>query len=239
MADREAEMPRLVITEPAGHAGKVFPLSGTEMTIGHSDTADIVVDDPYLSRRHALLSVDGGEVTVHDLNSTSGTFVNEERVEGPRVLRSGDQVRFADLVAVFEAGTADDDAAPPTRPMPRYAGTGPPRDTDAEATAPLTGPVPDPPGPGAAGADGTPGADSEYESLAAGGGSSGGDARALAWAALAGQFSQLSVAARGGRQHPRRVLLRAVPGGSPRQPGRPVPGQSHSGPGDLVASCRA
>jgi pSer/pThr/pTyr-binding forkhead associated (FHA) protein len=59
-------------------------MSGTEMTIGHSDTADIVVDDPYLSRRHALLSVDGGEVTVDDLNSTGGTFVNEERVDGPR-----------------------------------------------------------------------------------------------------------------------------------------------------------
>jgi hypothetical protein len=216
MADREAEMSRLVITEPAGHAGRVLPLSGTEMTIGHSGTADIVVDDPYLSRRHALLSVDGGEVSVHDLNSTGGTFVNEERVDGSRVLRSGDQVRFADLVAVFEAGTADA-AAPPTRPTPQYAGTGPPRDTEAEATAPPAGPGPDSADPGAAGTGSPPGADSEYESLSAvlaavyggpaagshgegdGDGAaradpSGGDARALACAALAGQFSQLSVA---------------------------------------------
>jgi len=221
MADREAEMPRLVIIEPAGHAGRVFPLSGTEMTIGHSDTADIVVEDPYLSRRHALLSVNAGEVTVHDLNSTGGTFVNGERVDGPRVLRSGDQVRFADLVAVFEAGTADAAATPPTQPMLHYAGTGPPRDTDAEATAQPAGPGPDSAGPGAAGTDSTPGADSEYESLAAvlaglysgpsagspeeadgdgaaRAGSSGGDVRALACAALAGQLSQLSVAAPAG-----------------------------------------
>jgi pSer/pThr/pTyr-binding forkhead associated (FHA) protein len=83
------------------------------MVIGHSDTADIVLDDPYLSRRHALISVDSdsGLVTVHDLKSTGGTFVNEERIESPRVLRPGDLVRFADLVARFELGS------PPTIPM--------------------------------------------------------------------------------------------------------------------------
>lgn len=200
MADREAEVPRLVIIGPARHAGKVFPLSRTEMTIGHSDTADIVVNDRYLSRRHALLSLDGGELTVHDLNSTGGTFVNDERADGPRVLRSGDQVRFADLLAVFEAGTAA--AEPATRPMPQQAGTSPPRE---------------------AGADSTPGADSEYEWVAAvlaavhGGpsagspeeeagteadgdvaaraGLSGVDPRTLACAALAGQFSRIGVAA--------------------------------------------
>lgn len=74
-----------------------------EMIIGRLDTADLVLNDPFVSRRHALVTVDAaGEVTIQDLNSTSGTFVNDERISGPRVLRSGDLVRFADLVTRFE-----------------------------------------------------------------------------------------------------------------------------------------
>jgi FHA domain len=109
----EPNVPRLVIIGPEEHEGLAFDLSGSELVIGHSDTADIVIDDPYLSRRHALISIDSdsGLVTVHDLKSTGGTFVNEERIERPRVLRPGDLVRFADLVARFQPGGS------PTTPM--------------------------------------------------------------------------------------------------------------------------
>ena len=85
MAASESNVPRLVVVSPAEREGFVFDLSGEEMVIGHSDTADIFVEDPYLSRRHALLWVYADEVTLHDLNSTAGTFVNEERLTGPRV----------------------------------------------------------------------------------------------------------------------------------------------------------
>jgi hypothetical protein len=75
------------------------------MVIGHSDAADLVLADQFVSRRHALVSVDpSGQVTIQDLNSTGGTFVNDERLDGPRVLRAGDRVRFADLEARFELG---------------------------------------------------------------------------------------------------------------------------------------
>ena len=58
MTESEANVPRLVVVSPAEHEGLVFDLSGQETVIGHSDAADIFVEDPYLSRRHALLSVD-------------------------------------------------------------------------------------------------------------------------------------------------------------------------------------
>jgi hypothetical protein len=77
------------------------------MVVGHSGAADLVLDDPYVSTRHALVTVDSsGQVTILDLRSTSGTFVNDERLTGPRVLQSGDLVRLADIVARFEPGSA-------------------------------------------------------------------------------------------------------------------------------------
>lgn len=106
MAVDEVGAPRLVVLEPSGHAGLVLSLSEPEMVIGNSETAHLRVDDQFVSRRHALVTVDSsGQVALVDLNSTGGTFVNDERLTGSRVLQPGDLVRFADLVARFEPGT--------------------------------------------------------------------------------------------------------------------------------------
>ena len=109
MATADLNVPRLVVTEPAEQAGLVLALSQPQMVIGHSDTADVVLEDRFVSRRHALVAVDpSGAVTILDLNSTGGTFVNGERLVGPRVLQPGDLVQFADLVARFEPGSSPD-----------------------------------------------------------------------------------------------------------------------------------
>src|ERR1700761_9086978 len=104
--------PRLIVTSPAELAGHVLPLSAPELVIGHSDTADLALDDRYVSHRHALVTVDAaGAVTLRGLNSLGGTFVNGERLTGPRVLEPGDMVRFADLQARFEPAVAETVAA--------------------------------------------------------------------------------------------------------------------------------
>ena len=133
-----SDVPRLVVVSPAELEGLVFDLSGQEMVIGHSDTADIYVEDPYLSRRHALISVDADAVTVHDLNSTGGTFVNEERLTGPRLLRPGDLVRFADIVARFEPASSPDIAGAAeavTQTVPLAVDTHPPQAAGTEIAA--------------------------------------------------------------------------------------------------------
>ena len=95
--------PRLVVISPADQAGRTLSLSQPQMIVGHSETADLVLDDRFVSRQHALVTIDpAGLVTVHDLNSIGGTFVNDERISGPSVLRPGDLVRFTDLVTRFE-----------------------------------------------------------------------------------------------------------------------------------------
>jgi pSer/pThr/pTyr-binding forkhead associated (FHA) protein len=141
MAIDDASAPRLVVAEPIDQAGLVLTVSKPQMVIGHSDTADLVLEDRFVSRRHALVAVDrSGQVTIQDLNSTGGTFVNDERLTGPRVLQSGDLVRFADLVARFELGNPPRTPAattdPATQVLATSTGTEVPVEESEEAAAP-------------------------------------------------------------------------------------------------------
>jgi hypothetical protein len=132
MPSDEQRVPRLVVTAPAEQAGRVFELAGTELVIGHSDTADLVLEDRYVSRRHALLTTDAaGEVTLWDLNSTAGTQVNGAPLVGPRVLRRGDLVQFADFEARFEPASAVRTAPVPV-PEPEPEPVGAVRATDVK-----------------------------------------------------------------------------------------------------------
>jgi pSer/pThr/pTyr-binding forkhead associated (FHA) protein len=74
-------------------------------------------DDPEISRRHARVSRGAdGELTIEDLGSANGTFVNEERIDGPRTLEPGDVVRMGRTVLqVTSSDAVAEDAAPPTR----------------------------------------------------------------------------------------------------------------------------
>ncbi len=60
--------------------GKVFQISKPRVLLGRTD-ADIVVDDPEISRKHCALEVQGIRARLIDLGSRNGTFVNEKRVE--------------------------------------------------------------------------------------------------------------------------------------------------------------
>src|SRR5690349_16372990 len=67
---------------------------GDELVLGRAQQGDgRLGDDPELSRRHARIHIDDGRVTVEDLGSANGTFVNGERIAEPRALEPGDSVR--------------------------------------------------------------------------------------------------------------------------------------------------
>ena len=88
--------------------GTWFTVDG-ELLIGRaaSDVDGRLGDDPELSRSHARMARGaGGVLTIEDLGSSNGTFVNGERVEGVRVLRLGDVVRVGttELAVTDERG---------------------------------------------------------------------------------------------------------------------------------------
>ncbi|HET9359338.1 MAG TPA: FHA domain-containing protein [Vicinamibacterales bacterium] len=92
-------------TSTEGVPEKVFRiLPGGVRTIGRSAGADFIVDAALVSRVHCRLSaLPGGELEVHDLESTNGTFVNDTRVETARIA-PGDRLRVGrvELVAMRE-----------------------------------------------------------------------------------------------------------------------------------------
>lgn len=73
------------------------------LSIGRRSTADIAITwDAEVSSLHGQLECVGGEWTVVDDGlSTNGTFVNEQRVDGRRRLRSGDRIRVGRTVLAF------------------------------------------------------------------------------------------------------------------------------------------
>lgn len=62
------------------------------LTIGRAPNSGIVLDDPSVSQRHAMLSVEDGRLVLTDVGSSNGTFVNGRRVEGQIVVSPGDRV---------------------------------------------------------------------------------------------------------------------------------------------------
>jgi hypothetical protein len=62
------------------------------LNLGRSASCQLVLDDALVSRRHAQIIVAADNVSVRDLSSANGVFVNGERVNGERALRPGDRI---------------------------------------------------------------------------------------------------------------------------------------------------
>ena len=61
------------------NSGEIYPINKPKMILGRSDS-DIIIKDLESSRHHARIDVMGDRVILRDLNSTNGTFVNEQRI---------------------------------------------------------------------------------------------------------------------------------------------------------------
>jgi pSer/pThr/pTyr-binding forkhead associated (FHA) protein len=79
-----------------------FPLTADVTSIGRSEEADIVLDEPLVSRIHARIERRGERCVLIDIGSTNLTRVNDEVVV-EKILSPGDELRFARARLRFES----------------------------------------------------------------------------------------------------------------------------------------
>jgi predicted component of type VI protein secretion system len=93
-------MPKLILTTEA--QGKVaYEFAEGSITIGRAPDNMIVIDDPSVSNRHALMELTGETYRLKDLESTNGTKVNGLPIT-ETVLRFDDRIRFGAIDARYE-----------------------------------------------------------------------------------------------------------------------------------------
>ena len=90
----DEESPRLILTK-AGEVLQDIQLVATRVLLGRSEICDVMVDDRFVSKQHALLAWNHDSVLLIDLNSSNGTLVNSRRVK-TRMLRNNDVISLGD-----------------------------------------------------------------------------------------------------------------------------------------------
>ena len=123
------------------YQGGEFPLRmEREIVIGRSSDLDMVLVEDMVSRKHAKISTQGGQIVIQDLASTNGTFVNGEKVKKMR-LKEGDRILIGTsiikLVAMDESAAQASEAEARSRLEANAAR----RQSTANAGRPMSGSV--------------------------------------------------------------------------------------------------
>lgn len=85
-------------------AGSRYELDPGTTTLGRHPESDIFLDDITVSRRHVEAEVEGSVVTVSDVGSLNGTYVNRSMTEGSVELSDGDELQIGKFKLVFFRG---------------------------------------------------------------------------------------------------------------------------------------
>ena len=94
---RKSRVLGLEFIEPLDRSGERIEVD-TPIVIGRGGDCDLTIVDTYLSSRHARVSRDDGDLTIEDLGSTNGTYVNQELVNGRMFLERGDIVQVGGVL---------------------------------------------------------------------------------------------------------------------------------------------
>jgi diguanylate cyclase (GGDEF)-like protein len=84
-------------------AGAIWNLFEGEAIIGRGHQASVRIEDDSLSRQHARIIVGAAGVTLRDLGSVNGTYVEGKKLQGPTVLRNGDRICMGNICLRLDA----------------------------------------------------------------------------------------------------------------------------------------
>jgi len=87
------QLPHTLTITHGRQAGLQLPLEGGVL-IGRSNDCQLLLEDDYVSTRHARITLTTAGYQVEDLGSTNGTFVNNQRLTQPTAFGPGDTLRI-------------------------------------------------------------------------------------------------------------------------------------------------
>ena len=86
------QLPEIRIQVHSGNDRQKLKLQGTDFILGRDPTCECVLESETVSAQHARLSFHHGQWWIEDLNSTNGTFINNEKITTAVVIIPGDQI---------------------------------------------------------------------------------------------------------------------------------------------------
>jgi pSer/pThr/pTyr-binding forkhead associated (FHA) protein len=92
---------KLVIRKGATRS-RTFRILSREALIGRLRGCEVRIPSAEVSRRHCLLRTENGCLTIEDLQSANGTFLNGRRIRGPEVVQPGDRLQVGPVTFVVE-----------------------------------------------------------------------------------------------------------------------------------------
>ena len=96
-------MIKLTITEKGGET-KALSFDKSEVMIGRVQGNDIVLAKGNISKRHTKIETASGQLTVSDMKSTNGTYVNGRKIAEPTTVRGDDKIFVGDFLIVLDPG---------------------------------------------------------------------------------------------------------------------------------------
>jgi len=119
----------LVVVTPGKMEGKSIPINLEQFLIGRDPECHLRPASPLISKRHCAVLIRGNQAYLRDFESTNGSFVNDERVQGERELHAEDRLKIGplDFRVILAAAPAVNE------PTPVPAASAPPSADEAAA----------------------------------------------------------------------------------------------------------
>jgi ABC-type multidrug transport system fused ATPase/permease subunit len=120
-----------------GRESRRMTLAAASLEVGR-ECSGLIVQDPSVSRRHVLLTVGPGTLTIEDLGSSNGTTVNGRAVTAVTYLMAGDVVGMGNTqIVVIEVGEAEPKSDPVPVPEPAKPVRAPEPETESQVVRPI------------------------------------------------------------------------------------------------------